>query len=180
MRYNPHKHHRRSIRLKGYDYAQPGWYFITICTQNRVMIFGDVVDGKMTLNPAGRVVEKLWQEITIHYPDVYLDQFIVMPNHIHGIIHIIDNQKCVGVQNFEPLRQSQKTNQFQKIIPRSIGAIIRGFKTGVTKWYRKNTEIHIVWQRNYYEQIIRDENDLYRIRQYIIKNSKKWRDDIYF
>jgi len=120
MQYNPDKHHRRSIRLQGYDYSQPGIYFITICTQNRERLF------------------------------------------------------VVRVQNFEPL---QNQNAYQHIIPTSIGSIIRGFKIGVTKGFRQNTDIYVVWQRNYYEHIIRNDVELYQIRQYIIDNHKKWKTD---
>ena len=120
MKYNPDKHHRRSIRLQGYDYSQPGIYFITICTQNRERLF------------------------------------------------------VVRVQNFEPL---QNQNAYQHIIPTSIGSIIRGFKIGVTKGFRQNTDIYVVWQRNYYEHIIRNDVELYQIRQYIIDNPKKWKTD---
>jgi len=173
MKYNPDIHHRRSIRLKEYDYSQAGGYYVTIVTQNRVCLFGDVVDGKMALNDWGRIAQQCWLEIPQHYPSVSLDEFIIMPNHTHGIIMINDgNQHIVGVQNFEPQR-----NQYQHIIPRSIGSIIRGFKIGVTKWFRKNTDVYNVWQRNYWEHVIRNDNDLNQIREYIINNPLKWELD---
>jgi len=173
MKYNSKKHHRRSIRLKEYDYSQPGLYYITICTYNRELLFGNIFNNKIFLNNAGIMVKKFWCEIPLHFPITKLDEYIIMPNHIHGIIKIIENDdKTVGGQNFDPLLHPPK-NQFQKIIPRSIGSIIRGFKTGVTKWFRNNTEIHPIWQRNYYEHIIRNEDDLDRIRQYIIDNPLK-------
>lgn len=176
MKYDPQKHHRRSIRLKGYDYSQPGWYFVTLCTQNREMLFGDVVNGKMVLNSGGKIAKICWVDILTHFSNVDLDKFIIMPNHVHGIIHIIGNNNVVGVQDFEPLRK----NKYQKIIPYSLGSIIRGFKTGVTKWFRKNTDIYNVWQRNYYERIIRNEPELNRIRKYIIDNPIKWNFDKYY
>jgi REP element-mobilizing transposase RayT len=114
----------------------------------------------------------------MHYPQVMLDAYVVMPDHVHGIIIISNDDADVGVQNFEPLHlQNQKINQFQKIIPGSLGAIVRGFKTGVTKWYRQNTDIHIVWQRNFYERIIRDDRELNHIREYIKYNPAKWTFD---
>lgn len=144
----------------------------------------------MVLNAVGKFVQKCWLDIPSHFSNVKVDEFIVMPNHIHGIISIIDDE-IVGVQNFEPLQQPHQDkplqqahqneslqrshqNKYQKIIHRSIGSIIRGFKIGVTKWFRNNTDIHNVWHRNYYDHIIRDENELNRIREYIVNNPLKW------
>jgi REP element-mobilizing transposase RayT len=170
---NPVLHHRRSIRLKDYDYSQQGTYFVTVCAQNRLSLFGCIAEEKMLLNDAGKFANKCWLEIPEHFPHVTLDEFIVMPNHIHGII-IIDTMDNVGVQNFEPLH---KQNKYQQIIPKSIGSIIRGFKIGVTKWFRTNTNIYNVWQRNYYEHIIRNEDGLNRICEYIINNPIQWQFD---
>ncbi len=105
MKYDPQKHHRRSIRLKGYDYSQAGAYFVTICTQNRECLFGDIVDGEMMLNDAGQMVEQCWYDIPLHFPHAGLDEFVVMPNHIHGIVVINANvgAKNVGAKNFSPL-----------------------------------------------------------------------------
>lgn len=89
MKYDPEKHHRRSVRLRGYDYSQAGAYFVTICTQNRECLFGDMVDGEMRLNDAGRVVHGVWNDLPDHYAGVKLDAFVVMPNHVHGIIVIV-------------------------------------------------------------------------------------------
>ena len=86
MKYDPDKHHRRSIRLKGYDYSQAGAYFVTICTQDRECLFGDVVDGEMRLNDAGQMVHRIWNDLSVKYPDIEMDEFVVMPNHVHGII----------------------------------------------------------------------------------------------
>ena len=150
LKYNPDKHHRRSIRLQGYDYSQPGIYFITLCTQNHECLFGEILNGEMRLNEFGKIAHQCWLEIPQHFPHVQLDEFVVMPDHIHGII-VLNNivVVVVGVQNIEPL---QNQNAYQHIIPRSIGSIIRGFKIGVTKKFRQNTDIYVVWQRNYYEQ----------------------------
>lgn len=177
MKYNPEIHHRRSIRLYGYDYSQPGAYFITLCTHNRECLFGNIMDGKMVLNDVGKIAHQCWLEIPIHYPNVQLDEFIIMPNHIHGILIINDDvvQNIVGVQNIEPLQ-----NKFQKIIPRSIGSIIRGYKIGVTKWFRQNTDIYMIWQRNYYEHIIRNEIELNKIRKYILNNPINWELDEHY
>jgi len=96
MRYDPEKHHRRSIRLKGYDYSQPGAYFITIVTQNRECLFGEIVDGDMRLNESGTCVVRWWEDIPHHFSGVDIDAFVVMPNHMHGIIVITDAQTSVG------------------------------------------------------------------------------------
>ena len=88
MRFDPERHHRRSIRLKGYDYRKSGAYFVTICTQNRECLFGEIVDGQMILNDVGRMVQSLWDELPRHFPNVELDAFGAMPNHVHGIIMI--------------------------------------------------------------------------------------------
>lgn len=178
MKYDPEIHHRRSIRLQGHDYSQTGAYFITLCTHNRRCMFGDIKDGEMVLNDVGKIVQKFWLEIPLHYPTVLLDEFVVMPNHVHGIIII-----GVGVQDIEPQQVQNiepQQNEYQKIIPGSIGAIVRGFKAGVTKWFRQNTDILTVWQRNYYEHIIRNEKEFYNIRNYIINNPLKWEFDEYY
>lgn len=175
MKYDPNKHHRRSIRLKCYDYSQPGAYFVTIVTHQRQCIFGRIVDGKMRLNEWGEIAKQCWNEIPQHYPNVTLDEYVIMPNHIHGIIILNENNTndlIVGVQNFEPPR-----NEYQHIIPKSIGSIVRGFKIGVTKWFRQHTDIYTVWQRNYYEHIIRNETELQNIRQYILNNPMNWKND---
>ena len=96
MKYNPDIHHRRSIRLRGYDYSLNGMYFVTICTQGRLRLFGDIADGEMKLNDAGRMVRATWDEIPAHYFGVEIDQFTVMPNHIHGIIKIVGAPPPVG------------------------------------------------------------------------------------
>ncbi len=168
---NPFVHHRRSIRLKGYDYSQPGACFVTICTQNRECLFGEIVDGNMIMNDAGRMAEKCWNIIPSHFPHIELDVFVVMPNHVHGILFIADVP--VGAKNFSPLQSDQHPRGTSK----TIGSAIRGFKIGVTKWTRQNTGFYNIWQRNYYEHIIRNENELNRIREYIFNNPKKWELD---
>lgn len=181
MPFDPEKHHRRSIRLKGYDYTQPGAYFITIGTQNRVPLFGEVVDGEMRLNDAGRVAERCWRDIPAHFPHVKLDAFVVMPNHVHGILWIVGMVNDVGAKNFSPLHSSHISPLHPSSLPhgtsKTIGSIVRGFKIGVTKWFRQNTSVHTVWQRNCYEHIIRNDESLNRIRQYIAENPLRWHQD---
>ncbi|MGR3302436.1 MAG: transposase [Candidatus Scalindua sp.] len=167
MKYNTKVHKRKSIRLKGYDYSQQGMYFVTVCTNNHHFLFGPIAEERMILNNAGRFANKCWLEIPEHFPHVVLDEFIIMPNHIHGIIII--NDINVGANNYSPLQ----INQFRSP-SKTIGSMIRGFKIGVTKWFRKNTNVYNVWQRNYYEHIIRNERKLNKIREYIINNPLKW------
>lgn len=164
---------RRSIRLRGYNYSQAGAYFITVCAQNRERLFGDIADGQMVLNDAGRMATKCWNEIPLHFPDITLDAFVVMPNHVHGILVITDTvgaKNTVGAKKFSPLQSDQRPHGTSK----TIGSIIRGFKIGITKWMRTHTHVHDVWQRNYYEHIIRNDDELNRIREYIINNPAKW------
>lgn len=183
MSYNPNIHHRRSIRLKGYNYSSSGIYFLTICTQSMNSLFGNISKGKMFLNDAGMVAQSCWMQIPLHFPFVCLDEFVIMPNHVHGIIlikesddseqvgvnfcNIVGANECdrVGANNHSPLRGTSK----------SIGSIVRGYKIGVTKWFRINSDIYPVWQRDYYDHVIKNELELRRIRDYIISNPVKWR-----
>ena len=174
--FSPLRKNRRSIRLKGYDYSRCGAYFVTICTLNRKCLFGDVVDGLMQLNDAGRMVQKCWCAIPDHFPHAQLDQFVVMPNHVHGIIMITNTTGAiVGAKNFSPLRDASRSRPCGT--SRTIGSIVRGFKIGVTKWMRKHTNVNDVWQRNYWERIIRNDDELRCIREYIVNNPMKWHLD---
>lgn len=208
--YNPIYHHRRSIRLQGYDYAQAGLYFITICCHNRECLFGEVIGADnnqpvqeyihpiagsilpyMKLNKAGRFADKCWLEIPNHFPNAVLHEYIVMPNHIHGIIEIkvvMIEDYPEGAENLQPLQDNiEASNKFQQMIPRSIGSIVKGFKIGVTKWFRNNPMIGVenfqpqqIWQRNYYEHIIRNEEAYQNISNYIVNNPAKWYEDKFY
>ncbi|WP_072622569.1 transposase [Spirulina major] len=171
MPYNPQIHHRQSIRLRGYDYSQMGAYFLTLCTHNRECFFGRITNNIMHLNSAGQITQQCWQQIPTHFPHVQLDQFIIMPNHIHGIIWIV-NPPTVGAKNFSPQSSPQPQGT-----SKTIGSIVRGFKIGVTKWMRQNTSIYQIWQRNYWERIIRSEPELHQIREYIQNNPQQWETD---
>jgi REP element-mobilizing transposase RayT len=149
--------------------------------QNRLRIFGEIhfnehekFKVEMHLSDAGKVANLCWLDIPNHFPNVVLHDYIIMPNHIHGIIEL--NNK-VGVENLQPKNVENlqpRRNEFQKVIPGSVGSIVRGFKIGVTKWMRQNTEIHDVWQRNYYEVIIQNNQAYSDIADYIINNPQKW------
>jgi REP element-mobilizing transposase RayT len=190
------KYRIESIRIPGYDYSQPGAYFVTICTHERIHYFGDINNGKMILNECGQIALNCWNEIPNHFPHVSLDEFIIMPNHIHGII-IINDTPDVEMKNFSSLQTTTSTENFSSLQPtvqtknisslqnqnnfrspsKTIGSIIRGFKIGVTKWFREKTNIYDVWQSNYYEHIIRNEIELNKIREYIINNPINWEFD---
>ncbi len=198
--YNPNIHHRRSVRLQGYDYSQAGLYFITICCDDRKCLFGKIENNEMVLNDVGKIADECWMEIPKHFPNAVLHEHIVMPNHVHGVIELVDGNNVgaenflplqnntgitVGVENFQPLHPKQ--NAFQKMIPRSIGSIVKGFKIGVTKWFRNNTvgaenflPLQTVWQRNYHEHIIRNEQSYQTISEYIINNPRNWKDDKFY
>ncbi|MBM3132449.1 MAG: hypothetical protein FJZ95_05390 [Chloroflexi bacterium] len=163
MKYNPDKHHRRSIRLKGYDYAQSGAYFVTICTREKELYFEDAAIKSAAMD--------CWLTLPDHFPNAMLDEFVVMPNHVHGLL-VLSSRVSVGAQNFEPLR-----NTYQHIIPKSLGSIIRTYKSAVTTWCRNNDHDYFGWQRNYHERIIRSEPELNEVRQYITNNPIRWEED---
>lgn len=216
MSYHKKHRNRRSVRLKGYDYSSPGEYFITICTQNRECLFGDVVDGKMVLNEFGKIAHDKWLKTESIRDNVELDLFIIMPNHMHAIFGITlgaygntpsygnrpphrntpshgnEIKSSTGAYRDTPLRGGEnkpldgadishprdETNKFQSP-SKTVGAIVRGYKSSVTAQINKirNTRGQKVWQRNYYEHIIRNDKSLNRIRDYIINNPMQWHED---
>lgn len=171
MAYDPDRHHRRSIRLRGYDYAQAGTYFVTVVTHDRVCLFGEVIDSAMRQNARGKLVEDEWLRTEIVRPNVSLNAYVVMPNHLHGIIVLTDN---VGAT-----RRVAPTRRPAGPAPGSVAAIVGQFKSLVTKRMNESpgTPGTRVWQRNYYEHVIRDEVALDRIRQYIADNPARWAFD---
>ncbi len=173
MRFDSDRHHRRSIRLKGYDYAQAGAYFVTICTQDRECLFGDIVEGTMWLNDAGQMVEDEWSRTSAVRPNVQLDAFVVMPNHIHGIICIADDGRGTA-------RRAPTVERFGHPVRGSLPTIVRAFKSATTKHVNemRQTPGVPVWQRNYYEHVIRDEYELDHIREYIVGNPARWEEDV--
>ena len=213
MTYNPVKHHRRSIRLQGYDYSSAGAYFVTICAKDRAGLFGDVVDGEMVLNPIGQIVDDEWRLSPTLRDEIDLDEWVVMPNHMHGIV-VIDTSRRRGDRLVA--RDDRLVARDDRLVargdrqatggdrratggdrratggdrpvapttngvgcgpkPRSLGAFIAGFKSAATKRINefRGTPRVPVWQRNYHERIIRDADELHRIRQYIIDNPARW------
>ncbi|WP_299645127.1 transposase [uncultured Chloroflexus sp.] len=234
MKYDPEKHHRRSIRLKGYDYSQAGAYFITIVTQDRACLFGEVVDGEMRLNDAGRMVWDEWDALPDRFPGLELDAFVVMPNHVHGII-VLTGSATVGAglvpapdedmpapdgvraglvpapneattrvaptipmpapdgdmpapdgvrAGLVPAPLVPALNEATTRVAPTIGDIVGAFKSITTVAYIRGVKQSgwppfrgRVWQRNYYEHIIRNEESLNRIRQYIADNPLRWAFD---
>ncbi len=161
MTYDPQKHHRRSIRLKNYDYSQPGAYFVTICTEGRRCCFGQIIEGEMHLSDVGQNVQRLWSTIPERFSNVELDHYIIMPNHMHSIIILNPDQ---GAMNCTP----------------TLGLVLRRFKALTTRFLRTTGESQFEWQRNYHERIIRSESHLNLTRQYIIDNPTKWAEDELF
>ncbi|VAX33109.1 FIG00557961: hypothetical protein [hydrothermal vent metagenome] len=160
MLYNPDKDDRKTIRLKGYDYAQNGAYFVTICIKNKECILGEILDGKIFVSDIGERIQSVWNVLPEHYPHVELDQFVVMPNHMHGIVVILNDKG----EATPPLRKC------------TLGQIVAYFKYQTTKQINQicNTPGVPVWQRNYFDRIIRNEAELTHIRRYIVNNPLKW------
>ena len=178
MTYEAGQHHRRSVRIAGYDYSQSGMYFVTVCAADRACMFGEVVGGGVRLNDAGRIVEDEWAKTAQMRPRVLLDQFVVMPNHIHGIVVLMDSRGTLqrAPTGDRPIRTIER---FGKPTRDSIPTIIRLFKAATTKRIsiQQGTPGVTVWQRNYYEHIIRDGKSLDRIRRYIAENPVRWAFD---
>jgi putative transposase len=169
---DPQKHHRRSIRLKGYDYTQPGAYFVTICTYQRMHVFGEVINGVMVLNETGKIAQNEWFKTAELRPYVKLheDEFMVMPNHAHGIIRILE----LAGQRPAPTRES-----FGKPVAGSIPTIVRAYKSAVTYVVNaaENRRGSILWQKNYYEHVIRNDRELQNTGLYIVNNPLNWQLD---
>lgn len=168
------KYRIESNRLAKWDYSSSGYYFVTICTQNRVCYFGNITDNTMLLSEIGNIITQHWQNTVIIRPNVQLDEYVIMPNHIHGII-VIDNDSNINVEahSYAPLQSGRASLQNKR---NNLSNIIRGFKSASTNNIR-SSGYDFRWQRNYYEHIIRNEKELNRIRDYIINNPANWKDD---
>jgi putative transposase len=171
MEYDPKQHHRRSIRLKDYDYTRAGAYFVTILARDRRNMFGEVVDSQVRINTNGNAVAETWQWLATQYPYVELDAWVVMPNHFHGVIIIGDGRggSRTALTGTDAIFGKRKP----------LGRIIGAFKTVSTQRINalNGTPGAIVWQRNYYEHIIRDREDWGRVREYIATNPANWDQD---
>jgi putative transposase len=211
-KFDPTKHHRRSIRLKGYDYTQPGAYFITLVTWGRECLFGEVFSGEMHPNPFGRLIGNEWERLTNRFSKIVLDEWICMPNHLHGILMMVENNMdnvvdgAVGARQ-KSSRETEKPSIASPIYssdievgarqkssgktgdaslasplqntPGSLGAIIGAYKSTTTRLINglRRTPGLPLWQRNYYEHIIRNEDELKSIRAYVRDNPVRWELD---
>jgi len=191
MTYNPDIHHRRSIRLHEYDYSFAGAYFVTLCAFQRECLFGEIVDGAIRLNGMGTMVRDEWLKTAEHFPAISLDVSIVMPNHFHGIVTIVGAKQDSSAS---PGFESDVRNQGENIKNQgeagetlasplpcgtqsgSFSAIIQNFKSVSTRKINqhRNNPGCPVWQRNYYERVIRNEQELAKAREYIVNNPMKW------
>ncbi|MBK9422419.1 MAG: hypothetical protein IPN44_15435 [Flavobacteriales bacterium] len=201
-----HRPQRKSIRLRGYDYTQRGAYYVTICTDDRSHAFGRIADAIVCLSPLGHIVDECWHAIPTHFPNVMIDAFIIMPNHVHGVVVIADH---AGARDLAPdavappdaivtpVPDTTPSPDYDtimvpstpdggspprtrpRIIPGSLGAIVQGFKAGVTRQARKRGVAvpSTIWQRNYYDHIVRDAEDHARIAKYIADNPVNWELD---
>jgi len=189
-KFDPQKHHRRSIRLQGYDYSSAGAYYVTIVAWQRECLFGEVVNREMRLNKVGKIVEWEWLELSKRLSYISLGAHMVMPNHFHGILFIHED---VGATRQGRSMSQPKEEPLQTMIPAgiggsplpngpkpaSLGAILAQFKSRVTKRIWKVPELKEtpIWQRNYYEHVIRNETDLQNKTDYIESNPLLWNDD---
>ena len=189
MASSPDERNRRSIRLPTYDYSQAGGYFVTICTHNRKVMFGHIVEGDMRPNRLGELVRDCWREIPLHFPEVELDAFIIMPNHVHGVVLVGLNRArgcgepgavadCRGAACCAPTGAVERWS-FTGPSAGGLGTIVRSFKSAVTRRINvvRGSPGRTVWQRNYYEHVIRNADDLAEIRRYTADNPMKWDRD---
>jgi putative transposase len=200
LKYNADIHHRRSIRLTGFDYSQCGYYFITVCTRDRRCLFGEIEKGRMILNDAGQMIGRWWNELKNKYANIEIDEYVVMPNHCHGIINIIDPVPVRADLRVRPVCPNHLGSDETAKRPDGMGEhagsplhgrpiykMVQWFKTMTTNEYIHNVKYNRwepfdgkLWQRNYYEQIVRDETSLQRIREYIVNNPHQWQQDKLF
>ncbi|MCC6158352.1 MAG: transposase [Deltaproteobacteria bacterium] len=191
MTFDPSIHGRRSIRLRGYDYSLPGAYFVTLCVSGRLCLFGDVFDDEVRLTTAGEIARIRWSELPGRFGHIALSDFIVMPNHIHGIlINELDTydrapdsstvRTVVGARfiapNSEAIAANSPSTAHSARAP-TLGNIVRAFKATTAREIREHVDPAFAWQRNYYERVIRDDDEMKRIRKYIIENPIRWNID---
>ncbi|MBI5437300.1 MAG: hypothetical protein HY937_09380 [Nitrosomonadales bacterium] len=186
----PNEHHRRSIRLKGYDYSQAGAYFVTICAHGRECLFGEIENGLMRLNEYGDIVASEWLRSTEVRLEIECGEFVVMPNHFHGTVYIVGayGNTPHGIRpNHIDAMDGERAYYHDRAYchtplrspSRNVGAMVRGFKSAVSRRINevRNTPGASVWQRNYYEHIIRNDADYNHIAEYIANNPQRWMED---
>jgi REP element-mobilizing transposase RayT len=196
MKYNPEIHKRRSIRLKGYDYSQAGLYFITICVQNRRHLFGNIQNGNIILNDAGKMIDTEWKNLKNRFPNIELHEYVIMPNHFHGILEIVGATTRVApifdtvvAQNDNDVVTQNDNVATTRVAPtnKTVGDMMDAFKSITTVEYIRGVKNlgwqpfdGKLWQRNYYEHIIRNEQSYQNISNYIINNPAKWQEDKFY
>ena len=181
------KYRVESTRLKHWNYTNSGMYFVTICTDDKIQYFGEIVDENIVLNNLGKFAKQCWEDIPNHFTFVKLDKYIIMPNHIHGIIGINKPDDDINNDNVETRHAHVETLhatsllRMSNISPKtgSISSVIRSFKSAVTKYANKNN-IPFKWQTRFHDRVIRDEKELFNIQRYIIENPLKWKLDKYY
>ena len=156
---------RRRLRLSSFDYREAGWYFVTICTEDRKHSFGEIVDGELVPTALGSLVDACWRDLPAHHPHVVLDAYVVMPNHLHGLLEVPERTTVLPATS--------------PVAPGALGAVVRSFKSAVTRRFR---QLHpgsaaTIWQKNYYEHVVRDHDSVERIRWYIASNEERWHLD---
>lgn len=189
MTYTPDIHHRRSIRLKDYDYSRSGAYFVTVCAKERACLFGNLTKGQLQINQPGQMIMRWWSELPRKFSGVEIDEFVIMPNHLHGIIRIVgvenngqpgvvgaDRCVCPDINNKDPEAGEHTGSPLHRMVQwfktMTTNEYIRGIHE--REWERFNGKL---WQRNYYEHVIRDDLELHVIREYIRYNPLKWEED---
>jgi REP element-mobilizing transposase RayT len=194
------KYRIQSARLPQWDYSSPGWYFVTMCTINRKCMFGDIADNEMRLNELGRIVHDEWQKTRIQRANIQLDEFVVMPNHVHGIVQILSTNDCNSdggddtrrrdvARNVSTKNSTNPTTHGKNEPPKTMSAIspkpgslseiVRSFKSAATKCINESrrTPGIPVWQPRFHDHIIRNNHELFAIRRYIRNNPANWADD---
>ena len=182
MKHEPQEHQRRSVRLKAYDYSQPGACFLTICARDGEPLFGGIENGRMQLNALGEIAKQEWVRPAVVRSNVALDDFAVIPNHLHGIVVLVDSNLPGPVfRRGDSASRPYMPHQPHGPSPNSVGAIVGQFKSLTAKRINavRETPGARVWQRNYYEHVIRNEDELHRVRQYIVDNPAQWDLDEY-
>ena len=171
-KYDPKIHRRQSMRLMEYDYSQAGAYFVTICVREGEPLFGEIVNGVVQLSDFGRVVMECWKAVPEHFQDVELDEFVVMPNHVHGIIVI----SAVGTIHELSLQNDPRSRR-RMLLPKVVGYLKMNTAKRINEI--RETPGTPVWQRNYYEHIIRHDDEMKQLRNYIANNPIGWESDKY-
>jgi REP element-mobilizing transposase RayT len=176
---------RKSPRLHGYDYTQEGAYFVTICTHERAYLFGEVCDGEMVLNELGVIAAQEWEQTAYHRVNVEIDAFVIMPNHTHAILVINKPIEIDQSKNRRGLARQTPTSApqpaFSKPLAGALGTIVGAYKSSVTRQINLVREDRTpIWQRNYHDHIIRNNEELNRIREYIAANPARWGEDVFY